>query len=245
MNNVTHSSKVKERFTAQFQTQYVAAAFHLLEALQWSSYFPGLDAWHNTRLTHHSPYFMIQVSSLLTDYSLWFINCLWNEACKLRNSGYGSGVTKDWGLVGCNALSTGERKGSGPTVTCDADGGSRYTATSGTFDFEPQCPLQGWGCRLISNYHFMTETQKELTRVYSPDDMQPEELMEPKLRCHPYALIFPSRPMRPRPNVPWLLGGSGHIGSLHRLWIRTFNIVTERKARNKIKEKLRYVLTRK
>jgi hypothetical protein len=98
---------------------------------------------------------------------------------------------------------------------------------------ETMQPRNQWDCWLwtavtwsatLSFWHTHKTNQQTTQRRR---DMQPGVLMEPNLQRHTYALIFLHAP-----SVPDELGGLGYIGSLHRQWIRTFNIVMEIK--NKI-----------
>ena len=73
-------------------------------------------------------------------------------------------------------------------------------ATPETFDFEPHCLIQGWACYVISTLSFYGIHTKRITKVYNPARYATSCFNGTWSPTSPYALIFPSRPMRPCQN---------------------------------------------
>jgi hypothetical protein len=71
-----------------------------------------------------------------------------------------------------------------------------YIAPTRTFDFEPQCLLQGWACHMVNNFIISHDTHAH-TNSYLTILPPARYATWPPSSLFP---IFPPRPMRPWPN---------------------------------------------
>ena len=76
-----------------------------------------------------------------------------------------------------------------PFVVCNI---CRKMFLSG-YRLKQRCLLQGWACHVISNYYFIWQ---RITKLYSPGEICNQHRWWSWPSSHPYALIFPPRPMR-------------------------------------------------
>jgi hypothetical protein len=85
----------------------------------------------------------------------------------------------------------------------------------------------------ITSSFDMTYTQKELPNYITPGEVCNRQRWWTEFRqgIRPYFSSTPHATLTK--SVPWILSGSGLIGSLHWLWIGTFNIAMKKK-QNKI-----------
>jgi hypothetical protein len=65
------------------------------------------------------------------------------------------------------------------------------------------CHGQGWACHVINNFITWYYTQK-ITKLYNPGERWNQQQWLPFLQRHPYAIIFPPRPMCPWRNAPFV-----------------------------------------